>query len=69
MIKRYRVTIRGTETVMRLNDRDLVHYPDAQPVDEPARQPEPEPTPAPEPENKAKPVQNKARKAGDKSGG
>jgi len=67
MIQRYRVTIRGTETVMRLNDRDLVHYPDAQPVDEPAKQPEPETKP--EPESKAKPVQNKARKAGDKSGG
>lgn len=68
-VRKYRVTVRGTETIMRLNDRDLEQYPDAQPVDDktPTGPTTGEPTRA---SGKTRAAGNKARDAAaDKASG
>lgn len=37
-VRKYKVTVNGSETVLKLNDEDAKAYPDAQLVDEPASQ-------------------------------
>jgi HK97 family phage major capsid protein len=64
-VRKYRVNVRGTETIMRLNDRDLKQYPDAQPVDEPTTRS----NKTTDTDTKTRTAANKARGAADKASG
>lgn len=57
-LKKYRVTVNGNETVMKLTEKDAERYEDAEAVDAPSK--------ARKPQNKSRAVQNK--KADDDGG-